>query len=448
MLKNDKFNFVIALLIAVGLWVYVVGIENPVKKISIKDVPISFTNVETLADDGLTLLSVSDRTVDVQISGNRSEIKNVKRDDIKITADLEGYKEGEHTVRLQIGRISNVDIESKQKITVVVDQLVTEEKPILISLDGAVSDEKEPYVVQVSDETAMVTGAETLVESVVKINAPLDIERVDSELKAFTVNLEPVNQAGETVNGVTLDVTSVSVSAVNLSKKTVRLDVPVEGQNSDDVERTVNIPKTITVKGLDAELRNLESITAETMDVSQVFENTAMKIVPILPNGVEVASNSQNLQIQVTVHGMGKRVFEYKNDAVIVEGVKENMTVTVEDMDIQLTVTGRESVTETLSDEDFSFVVNVRNLEPGTHEVIMNCRYDKQLRLVVFTPETIKVVIENKEELPQQDTETEGKNPEGAETEPGTDTKADEDASAVSGNEETSDADLQPGAES
>ena len=33
MLKNDRINMILALLIAIGLWVYVVGVENPEKDI-------------------------------------------------------------------------------------------------------------------------------------------------------------------------------------------------------------------------------------------------------------------------------------------------------------------------------------------------------------------------------------------------------------------------------
>ena len=96
MLKNDRINMILALLIAIGLWVYVVGVENPEKDIQIKDVPITFINEETLEENGLTMLSVSDSFVDVQVTGVRSDLKNVDKSDIKITADLEGYNEGEH----------------------------------------------------------------------------------------------------------------------------------------------------------------------------------------------------------------------------------------------------------------------------------------------------------------------------------------------------------------
>lgn len=409
MLKNDRINMIIALLIAIGLWVYVVGVENPKKDIQIKDVPITFVNGDTLAESDLTLLSVSDSYVDVQVTGVRSEIRNVDRNDIKITADLEGYKAGEHTIRLQIGRINNVEIETKQKISIVVDQLITEEKPVEVTLDGSISDDIEPYIVQVSQQTANVTGAKTLVDRIEKIEAPLDIGKVESELKSFTVNLRPVDSEGETVRNVEVSADSVSVSAVNLNKKTVRLDVPVIGAESLDVERTVTVPKTITIKGLNEDLSKVSLITAEPLDISQIYEDMVLKVVPILPDGVEAASDSQKLQAQVTVRGMESRSFEYSEEAVVAEGVAENMTVTLDDMDIVLHVTGRDTIIETLTGDEFSFVVNVRNMKPGTHRVILNCRYDKPLSLVTFEPEVVTVHIAAQDETqnPAGDGDTE-----------------------------------------
>lgn len=403
MLKNDKVNIVIALLIAIGLWAYVMVEVNPEKDSPYKDVPITFLNTETLTDNGLILLSSSDVEVDVNVKGRVSDLKGVKKEDIKIYADLEGYKAGEHTIRLQIGRISNVEIETKQKISVVIDQLVTETKPIAVSMSGTVSDEIEPYIVQVSETEVAVTGAKTLVDSISKIDAPLDISKVGVQLKAFTVNLYPVNKEGHRVENVQLNTASVSVSAVNLAKKTVRLNVPVEGIESTDVERTVTLPKTITIKGLSADLNAVDLIAAEPLDVSGIYEDTVLKVTPILPDGVEAAANSQNLEAEVTVRGMGSRNFEYGREAVIAEGAAENMKVTIEDVDILLHVTGRDSIVEALTGDEFGFVVNVRNMKPGVHRVILNCRYDVQLSRVDFEPEVITVEIAANEETDNPD---------------------------------------------
>ena len=91
MLRNDKINLVIALLIAIGLWVYVLGEVNPTRDSTIRNVPIVFLNEATLEEEELILLSSSDIAINVTISGKRSDTGNIKESDIKVYADLEGF---------------------------------------------------------------------------------------------------------------------------------------------------------------------------------------------------------------------------------------------------------------------------------------------------------------------------------------------------------------------
>lgn len=427
MLKNDKVNLVIALLIAIGLWTYVMVEVNPAKDSQIKDVPITFLNEETLGGDNLTLLSVTDRNVDVTVKGKVSDLKGIKKEDIKIYADLEGYKEGEHTIRLQIGKIDNVEIECKQKIGIVVDQLITAEKNVSVSFAGNLDDDQEPFIVQTTPHKVQVTGARTLVDSIVRINAPLDVEKVGDDLKAFTVPLYPVDSAGETVSNVTMDMTTASVSAVNLNKKTIPLNVTVIGANEQDMDRTVTVPKTITVKGMDINLSGLTHIVAEPIDVTDIYEDASIPIVPILPEGIEVAANSQKLEVQVTVKGMGSRSFEYSKDAVVAEGIDETLTLTMATIKIQLNVTGKQSVIDQLTAEDFTFAVDVNKLGAGMHQVDLKCSSEADLYRMEYEPKTVTVTLAPGEE-PDNSGEEPADNPEqkpGNETNPDADTVPD-----------------------
>lgn len=396
MLKNDRVNLVIALLIAIGLWVYVLGDVNPQDKVTIKNVPITFLNENTLEDEELVLLSVSDSVINVTVSGQRSDTKNVNISDIKVYADLEGYNEGEHTIRLRVVGPDNVEISetSKQKITVIIDELVTEKKPVSTTLTGNTNDDSEPYIVQVSKEEVNVTGAKSLVDSVVKLTAPLDASKVGDNLKAFDVKLTPVDANGNTVSGVSLGNNSVSISAVLLNKKTVNLDVPVIGQNGGGADRTVTVPKTITIKGTDAALSDISYITAEPINVANIYEDTLVPILPILPDGIELAANSQNLTAQVVVKGMESVTFEYDKNAVELNGVPDDVKVTISDVTIKLVVTGRESIISALKEDDFHFSVDISDLEPGTHKVSLDCKYDKSISEVDYTPQEIEVNIE------------------------------------------------------
>ncbi len=94
MLKNDKVNFIIALIIAAGLWVYVLVTDNQSMDTTIKNVPITITNESALESEGLVLLSVSDETVNVTVKGERGEAGKIKKEGIHVVLDLEGVKAG------------------------------------------------------------------------------------------------------------------------------------------------------------------------------------------------------------------------------------------------------------------------------------------------------------------------------------------------------------------
>ena len=117
-------------------------------------------------------------------------------------------------------------------------------------------------------------------------------------------------------------------------------------------------------------------------------------ILPILPDGIELAANSQNLTAQVVVKGMESVTFEYDKNAVELNGVPDDVKVTISDVTIKLVVTGRESIISALKEDDFHFSVDISDLEPGTHKVSLDCKYDKSISEVDYTPQEIEVNIE------------------------------------------------------
>ena len=78
MLKNKNINIILAVIIAIALWAYVLGDVNPITKITVSDVPITFTNVETLEYSERTILEQSHDTIDITVSGPRTEVTKVK----------------------------------------------------------------------------------------------------------------------------------------------------------------------------------------------------------------------------------------------------------------------------------------------------------------------------------------------------------------------------------
>ena len=81
MLKNKNLNIIFAIIIAVSLWAYVLGDVNPTTSVTVKDVPVKFINQETLADQNMIVLDSSEDTIDITVTGPRTEATKVKQSD-------------------------------------------------------------------------------------------------------------------------------------------------------------------------------------------------------------------------------------------------------------------------------------------------------------------------------------------------------------------------------
>ena len=396
MLKNNKINLVLALLAAICLWAYVLGDDSSSYGGTMRNVPINYINAEALERAGLVVLDTPTETVNISYAGQRSLKNKVKAKDFKVTVDLEGLRAGENTVKLMVEKPENVDIKSvsQQKVTVVVDKLSEEDKPVNVVIVNQTSDDSEPYIVQVSREKVKVRGAETLVNSVTALNASVDAGKVGNTMKSLNIELVPVNRKGEIVDDVALEFENVSITTIMHNKKTVSLNVPITGNESTFVTREISVPKTITIKGTDELLSQISSITCRPVDISDIFEDTLINIEPLLPEGIEVATDSQHLQITVTVAGAATRDFTFTENDIVLEGVDEDTIPTVENVTVKVSVSGNAEVIEQITEDDFRLYADVSGLNPGTHTVELKCVCENKGLELEYNPSVIKVIIE------------------------------------------------------
>lgn len=396
MLKSKKFNIVLALIIAIALWAYVLGEVNPESSVTIKNVPINFTNQKSLEDSGLTLLKSSDTTININISGKRTVITKVDADDFSVTADIEGLKKGENTVRLNISGPDDVKIDhvNIEKIKVEIDELVTSEKEVEVVINGQPGSDKEADIIEQSLDTVKVTGAKTLVDKVDKVDAAVELKNIGTEMSTFDTELMPVDKSGLQVLNVRLNSSKVKITAVMLNKKTVNLNVSVTGENSGDVERTVSVPKTVMIKGTEDALEDITEITCKTLDVSGVYSNTSIELIPELPEGVKLSDDSAGISAKVTVKDLSKKTFEFGQNDINLLNKSDNLTYTVNTTKLSVEAIGRENIINELSAADFMISADVSGLGKGTHTVTVIVTCGKDILSAEPSAERVEITIE------------------------------------------------------
>ena len=395
-MKSKRVNFAIALVMAIALWVFVFVGEDPMTTESIKSIPINFINEETLTAGNLVVLQKENTAINISLSGNRSAVSNTSPGDFRVTADIEGLKEGENTVRINVSGPQNVSIEnySPQKIKVYVDKLVTEDKPVNAVIINQNSDDSEPHIVQVSREKVKITGAKTLVDKVAYLKAEVDASKVGNTMKAFGTKLIPVDKEGNVAFGITPEKEKVSVTAVLHKTKTVNLIVPVTGNVDYFINRTINAPKTITIKGMEEDLALIDHIECEAVDVAHIYENGTVALTPILPENVEATMESENLRANVVVSGAATAEFVFDETAVVLESADIMYESIVAESLTTVKVSGNANVVAGITHNHFTLVADITGLGVGEHTVPLTVTCTNNSLELEYYPGEIKVIIE------------------------------------------------------
>ena len=76
-MKNKLLSFLLALVAAFGLWLYVITTVSPNSTATYFDIPVVMENEAVLNERGLMITNVSAKSVTMRLSGNRSDLIRV-----------------------------------------------------------------------------------------------------------------------------------------------------------------------------------------------------------------------------------------------------------------------------------------------------------------------------------------------------------------------------------
>lgn len=397
MLANKRFNIILSLIIAICLWAYVIGETNPTDTKTFREIPIVLVGEQTLEDNGLAVLSVSAETMNVTLTGARADINQISAKDISASVNLADAAEGENQLKIQLRVPEDVEIEDKSinKMTVVIEKRISKEVEIQVDYQGSFDDEEEPITVDMSRSSVVVTGAASLVDEVKEVRAVVEEGKVKEKLTTITSNLYPVNARGETVEKVDLSSKSIQISAQLATTKTVPLVVTIKDDQSEQLPKTSSAPKTITIKGKSSDLAGIDSVSTETVDLTEVTADTEIKLHPILEEGVQVSDKSaENLVLKVRVTPLESRTFTFHEDDVELKGLAEGLKAEVKTAAIEITVKGRKEDLEAIDESAFQLTADLSDLEEGSHDVEITVSCGEDHVSLDVNPDHLKVTIE------------------------------------------------------
>lgn len=302
MLKNKSVVKMISVVLAIVLWAYVIGEVNPTVKKTVSDIPVELTNTETLADRDLALQGDEEYFATVVVEGARSELNELKVADIHITADMYGYGLGENHVSLDVTLPDGISLEELKtpEITVTLERLEEKSLPVTVVFAGEPGENLEPSYSYTVPAEVEVRGAESVIAKVAEVRVQLDVNDLSETWEIYSEVPTAWSKDGKLIKNVTISAQSVEVEAVMFHTKQVPLELKVTGTPDDKYgDADIAIPKEVVVKGSAYTLERVTSISADSIDISDVKKNCTVKVVPHLPGGVELAEESKNIGVKI-----------------------------------------------------------------------------------------------------------------------------------------------------
>ena len=379
----------LSLVIAIGLWFTVINTENPLESRSYT-ASVQLQNQESLFERGYVVVNEDELTslrVTVKLRGQRLALDNLSKSSTKVQAvvDLENviysYDGNPITVPVSIVIPSVVnnsfEILSKsiQSVSIDLQPYVNEDFEIQPVVEYGDEEKGELINAVVSPASVTAYGAKSIINSISSVKAVVTATDLTNDT-VLTATPVAYDAEGNAVNKVTFSVSEVSVKISVDDMKSVPLKSNAEGEPAEGYSVSdINIsPENIDIAGSGDLFKSFEAITLPDIDVSGADSSVTKKykISEYLPEAIRTI-DSNNVYQYVTVTAVieknAEKTITISSDSIADNGtIPEGMIAQLENENIQIKVSGSQSVINNITADDIKAYVDLSGYSEGTYD--------------------------------------------------------------------------------
>lgn len=379
MMKSKFTSIVLSVIIAFGLWLYVVTNVSQEAEYTIYNIPLVMEGETLLNEKNLMITSISAANVDLTLSGSRSDLAKVNSSNMILKANLGDISEPQEKKALSYVPVypSNVPsnaltIENRNPsyIFVTVEARRNKEVPVEIQWEGSTPEgymsDRENRILDYSNIT--VVGPASVADQIEKAVITVDLsEQKESISQDFRYTL--CDKDGNPVDAelITTNVETVHLDVKIQQVKEVKLTADlIYGGGATQSNTTVTIaPEYIRLSGGEAVLAELgDSITLGKIDLGSIEKSQTITLPVTLPEGVTNLSNVTEVQVEIKFTGLITREFAVSN--IFAENIPEGLEADIIEEKLTVIVRGPASDIMKLTEEDLSVRADFTNAVEGT----------------------------------------------------------------------------------
>ena len=276
-------------------------------------------------------------------------------------------------------------------VTVRVDEVVSRSMPVAID-HGPLPDGIEVGPVTVEPNRAVVSGASSRLQNVRTVEGRVVVDASGINIDEDVV-IEAFDEIGAIVPGIDVQPATVRVQA-DVAHQLAYATLPIIPELSGEPARGKRVDNVsvlpATASGENPDIRPLEFITTEPVDISGQSVELVTETALVFPDEVTAAGVEQVSVIVTFTESLGSRAFEI---GTALTGAQPEYTYRVEEPSVSVVISGPVAQLDDLGVDEVTVEIPVNGLEVGDNEVMPIVRTPRGTNVVRVTPETVRVTV-------------------------------------------------------
>lgn len=374
-MKSKIIHALLSIVIAFGLWVYVITVVSPESEETFYNIPVVLRNETVLNEKGLMVISDKSPTVNLRLKGNRTDLNDLKSSDITLIADLSRIDaSGQMVLTYSIsypGTTLEVVSQDPKQISVTITERASKEVDVKVNYTGSTP---KDYIADVDSaeldhQKVTVTGPKDVIEQITQAVINVDLEG-KSQTISQSYRYTLCDKDGEPVDAALVQ-TNVSEIQLTLRIRQVKqiqllLDILYGGGATAQNTLVKVDPQTIKVAGSEKLLQDLDSVIIGSINLAELLENTTLTFPINLGEGIENISGVNEVTVQIEFTGLVTKVLNITN---ITATGDEGAVIEVSPKTLTVTLRGSAEQIGQITEQDVSALVDCTGAEPGEHMI-------------------------------------------------------------------------------
>lgn len=377
-LKKNLNIKIISVLLAIGIWFFVLDSDNPIK---VRDmtIPLKIENENTLLDKGLVLKNKDyQKSIEIKVRGRKEIIDNLSTDDFRAVLDFSKVKDAsEKQVVVDgpsyIGKDrEDVKIDSGryQAVSIELEKTGNNTFQVAIAKEGSVKEGYKIVKTWVTPDSITIDGTDSLVKSIASIETGIDVDGLEEDTEFKKIECKVIGKNGKEVNlnkKYTVDI------KVEIAREVPIVPV-INGKPAKNyIKGTYKItPEKALITGPhDILAKTYELTTLEPIDIENASNSVDVSRIIKLPAGIKLVNTPQEVEVSVAIEPLAQKdiLIAKDNITLLNTEIDNSLKYEIQAEGITVTVKGSRQALEQLDASMLNPRLDVGRLGEGVHKV-------------------------------------------------------------------------------